>query len=52
MTSVMVENISERKICEMATGTNLMLRASIVLGMVAAVVTIIYLTPYPGKNDD
>lgn len=46
----MVENITEKKICEMVSGTHLVLRASIVLGMVAAVVTIIYFTPYPGKD--
>lgn len=46
----MVENITEKKICEMVSGTHLMFRASIVLGMVAAVVTIIYFTPYPGEK--
>lgn len=45
----MVDDITERKICEMFSGAHLVLRASIVLGMVAAVVTIIYFTPYPGK---
>lgn len=46
----MIENITEKKNRDMMSGTHLMLRTSIVLGMVAAVVTIIYFTPYPGKN--
>lgn len=44
-----ISHISEKNICDIMSGTHLMLRASIVLGMVAAVVTIIYFTPYPGK---
>lgn len=46
----MVQDRCKSNTSKMSGASNLMLRASIVLGMVAAVVTVIYFTPMPGKT--
>lgn len=46
-----MEEEVERLRRNMYAAESFILRASIVLGMVAAVVTILYFTPYPGEYE-